>query len=163
MAEEIQSSENYSYGKRPLWQWVVLYVVIGALLYGLIYYFVFANKGGSGQSTNPYQMPSTQSVQPSNASPSAAAQTVSISGDEFSYSPSNVTVKVNQPVTLTFKNNGKYPHNLTIADLDAQTKTIQPGEIDTITFTPSKTGSFSFKCTVDSHAEKGMVGTLTVQ
>ncbi len=34
------------YGKRPLWQWVLLYVVIGGLVYGLIYYFLMGNKGG---------------------------------------------------------------------------------------------------------------------
>lgn len=48
------------YGKRPLWQWVLIYVVVGAVVYGLIYYFVLAKKGGGlygGTST-----PSTQTV-----------------------------------------------------------------------------------------------------
>ncbi len=36
------------YGKRPLWQWVLIYVVIGAILYGLIYYLVIAKRGGQG-------------------------------------------------------------------------------------------------------------------
>lgn len=34
------------YGKRPLWQWVLIYLAVGAVVYGLIYYFVFAGKGG---------------------------------------------------------------------------------------------------------------------
>jgi hypothetical protein len=34
------------YGKRPLWQWVLIYLVIGAVVYYAIYYFVFAKKGG---------------------------------------------------------------------------------------------------------------------
>ncbi len=38
--------EKSGYGKRPLWQWIVLYIVIGGLVYYLIYYFVFAKKGG---------------------------------------------------------------------------------------------------------------------
>lgn len=29
------------YGKRPLWQWIVLYIVIGGLVYFAIYYFFF--------------------------------------------------------------------------------------------------------------------------
>jgi len=38
-----------SYGKRPLWQWIVLYVIIGGLVYGLVYYFIVAkNVGGYG-------------------------------------------------------------------------------------------------------------------
>lgn len=40
-----------SYGKRPLWQWILLYIIAGGIVYLLIYYFVFAKKGynyGSG-------------------------------------------------------------------------------------------------------------------
>ncbi len=51
-------SDN-NYGKRPLWQWVVIYLVIGGILYGLIYYFVLAKRGGySG-----YNQPNTGGYQ----------------------------------------------------------------------------------------------------
>ena len=33
------------YGKRPLWQWIALYVVIGGAAYAAIYYFYFAKRG----------------------------------------------------------------------------------------------------------------------
>jgi len=43
------------YGKRPLWQWIALYAVIAVVLYGLVYYFVFAKNGSSGYNQpNPY-------------------------------------------------------------------------------------------------------------
>lgn len=32
--------KSNGYGKRPLWQWIVLYVVLGAIVYGAIYYFM---------------------------------------------------------------------------------------------------------------------------
>ncbi|MBI3573006.1 MAG: hypothetical protein HY092_02285 [Candidatus Kerfeldbacteria bacterium] len=38
------------YGKRPLWQWIVIYLVVGGILYYGIYYFAYAKKGAS--STN---------------------------------------------------------------------------------------------------------------
>lgn len=44
MAEEEQKAKGY--GKRPLWQWAIIYVVIGGIVYGLIYYFVIAKQGG---------------------------------------------------------------------------------------------------------------------
>jgi Leucine-rich repeat (LRR) protein len=52
--------ENYTkkggYGKRPLWQWVLLYVIIAGVAYGVIYYFFFAKNSGynynSSQSQN---------------------------------------------------------------------------------------------------------------
>lgn len=36
------------YGTRPMWQWVLLYLVIGGVLYYGIYYFFL--KGDSGSS-----------------------------------------------------------------------------------------------------------------
>jgi hypothetical protein len=35
------------YGKRPLWQWVVLGIVVVVILYGGFYYFVLAKKGSN--------------------------------------------------------------------------------------------------------------------
>jgi hypothetical protein len=34
------------YGKRPLWQWIAIYAVVGLVVYGVMYYFAFAPKGG---------------------------------------------------------------------------------------------------------------------
>jgi flagellar basal body-associated protein FliL len=41
-----------AYGKRALWQWILLYIVIAVIVYGLIY-IIFIHKGGS-TSTNGY-------------------------------------------------------------------------------------------------------------
>ena len=35
------------YGKRPMWQWVLIYVVVAIVVYGLIY-LIFIHKSGSG-------------------------------------------------------------------------------------------------------------------
>lgn len=45
------------YGKRPLWQWILIYLVVGGIVYGIIYYFVWGKNGGynygsSGSNTN---------------------------------------------------------------------------------------------------------------
>lgn len=40
--------QGKGYGKRPLWQWIVIYVVIGGIVYGAVYYFAIAKKGGYG-------------------------------------------------------------------------------------------------------------------
>ena len=56
---EMEPTENKApsaYGKRPLWQWLVLYVIIGAVVYGLVYYFLLAKKGG--YNVSPTAMPS---------------------------------------------------------------------------------------------------------
>ncbi|HET7673422.1 MAG TPA: hypothetical protein VFK11_02850 [Candidatus Saccharimonadales bacterium] len=40
-----------SYGKRPVWQWVLIYIVAGIVVYGLIYYFFIKDNGNSGNNT----------------------------------------------------------------------------------------------------------------
>lgn len=85
-----------------------------------------------------------------------------VSGTEFAFAPATMSVTKGDTVKVTFTNNGKYPHNFTITDLNVQGKTIQPGESDTVTFTADKAGSFKYICSVPGHADRGMVGTLTV-
>jgi hypothetical protein len=48
---EQQSSEQQpkkGYGKRPMWQWVVIYLVVAIIVYGLIYYVFFRDGNGGG-------------------------------------------------------------------------------------------------------------------
>jgi len=156
--------KQYGYGKRPLWQWIALYIVIGVVIYGLVYYFVLS-KNGKGYSNNSTAVPSYTTPTSMQTTPTSTVQTqkITVEGSEFAFTPSTFTLKKGQQAEITFKNTGAFPHNLTIAGLNIQTKTIQPGDQDTIQFTPDKTGQFSFMCTVPGHADKGMKGTLTVQ
>jgi hypothetical protein len=39
MAQEQPSKNSGGYGKRPMWQWILLYIIVGAAVYGFIYYF----------------------------------------------------------------------------------------------------------------------------
>lgn len=56
-------NESYSksyYSKRPLWQWILIYLIVGGIAYILIYYFVIAKRGGYS-STN-YTTPNASSA-----------------------------------------------------------------------------------------------------
>ncbi len=107
----------------------------------------------------------TEGVLPNQAGANNTANTQqeNITGTEFSFSPSTFTVKKGRPVNIVFRNDGKYPHNLTIGSLNVATKTIDPGSRDTVTFTPQNSGQFQFSCTVPGHADRGMVGMMTVE
>ena len=49
-----------NYGKRPLWQWILIYLIIGGIIYALIYFVVLKkNYGGTGGTGN---TPSTQTA-----------------------------------------------------------------------------------------------------
>lgn len=56
--EKVESKKEGGYGKRPLWQWILIYLVIGAVVYGVIYYFILASRGGATSSS---PVPSPQS------------------------------------------------------------------------------------------------------
>lgn len=44
-----KKSSNYgsSYGKRPLWQWLLIYIVVGGLLYVAVYYLFLSGNSSS--------------------------------------------------------------------------------------------------------------------
>lgn len=90
-------------------------------------------------------------------------KTIQVSGTEYSFSPSTITVKQGQTVKVEFTNTGQIPHDLRIPDLGTGTQTIRPGQTDSFTFTASKSGTFpiQFICSLPGHAQNGMTGKLT--
>lgn len=65
MAETSSGEYGKGYGKRPLWQWILLYVIIGGIIYAGVYYFYLSKKGGYNSA---YQSGTTY------ASPAASAE-----------------------------------------------------------------------------------------
>lgn len=88
---------------------------------------------------------------------------IKVSGGDFSFTPSTLSVKSGEKVRIIFQNRGKFPHNLTIDKLGVATKTISPGQTDSLELTADQTGSFVMYCSVDAHRQKGMEGTVQVQ
>jgi len=43
-----KSSKGYGYGKRPMWHWILLYAVVGVIVYGAIYLFMMMNNSTAG-------------------------------------------------------------------------------------------------------------------
>ncbi len=90
-------------------------------------------------------------------------QTITVTGDEFKFTPKVVTVRAGGPVRLVYENDGALSHNLTIPDLGLGTETIQTGESDEIRFAAKDAGQYRFVCTVPGHEEAGMTGQLVVE
>jgi len=147
---------------------IIILLVVGA---GLYYWSTASKKNLTPFSNNsPTQSENAPSqaapvIQNPSADAPAAGTTreITISGNEFAFEPSTVTLKMGEPVQITFKNTGKYPHNFSLSDFGVSTPILAPGQQRAIVFAPDKTGEFSFTCTVGSHAEKGMVGKVIVQ
>ena len=96
-------------------------------------------------------------------------------GEDLDSPGPTITVRSGQSVSITFKNSGERmpaDHNFVVVaertvDAEpmwgAETEVLDPGEQQTITFTPDTAGSFFYICTVDTHMTNGMWGELIVE
>jgi plastocyanin len=144
---------------------LVIAAIVGVLIViGGGFYVMNMNKSTTNPTPVDIATPTSVPVTESAITPSEVTQTeITVEGGEFKFTPSKITVKKGEKVKLTFKNTGKFPHDFVIADLSLATKRIQPGEEDTVEFTPEKIGEFKIICGVGNHEEQGMTGTLTVE
>ncbi len=94
------------YGKRPLWQWLVIYLIIGALVYGVIYYFFLGKKSASPYQATASQTPAQTTGLPADRSPLSGVQagqsTVTITPSGFQ--PGSLTIKSGE--TVVWSNQG---------------------------------------------------------
>lgn len=83
---------------------------------------------------------------------------ISMESANFFFKSNTLSLKMNQPVKITFKNTGV--HTFTVDELGVNVK-LTDGS-GSVTFTPKKTGTFQYYCAIPGHKEAGMVGTVTV-
>lgn len=87
---------------------------------------------------------------------------INITGDNFFFAPSGVTVKKGDTVKITFKNsNGT--HDLRIDEFNVATRVLKSGESDTVQFVADKVGTFDYYCAIGSHRAMGMEGQLKIE
>lgn len=91
------------------------------------------------------------------------AKTVEVTAKEFAFVPESISVHQGESVTIVLENEGALSHNLHIPELDVEVETIQTDGMTRHSFTPDKTGTFTFFCAVPGHKQAGMRGTLKVK
>jgi len=87
---------------------------------------------------------------------------VKVEGGNFYFKPNTITVKKGQTVKITLTS-ADGTHDFYLDEFNVKSESVNAGQSTTVTFTPNKTGSFEYYCSIDSHRAKGMVGTLIVQ
>lgn len=88
-------------------------------------------------------------------------KTFVVTGDNFKFMPSTMTVKKGDTVKIVFKNANGF-HDLKLDEFNVATAQLKAGAEETVTFVATKTGSFEYYCSVGNHRAMGMKGTLTV-
>lgn len=96
------------------------------------------------------------------ASTSATNKTIhiTVNAGEFKFGLSSRSVPTGSTVIFKVVNKGKISHDFKIAG--KKTKTLNPGQSQTITVKFTKKGHYAFLCTVPGHAAAGMKGTFSV-
>lgn len=167
---------------------IIIWTIIIVIALGVGAWFYFGNSSTSNSQMNlPGAGAAMNNPTPENAtatSPSPALQSTSTSqttknttstnqkatsqkdftiiGQNYSLTPSTITVNKGDDVKITFKNTDGF-HGLKIDEFGVTTGIIPAGGKATIEFIADKTGTFEYYCPVDSHKELGMKGTLTVK
>ncbi len=147
--------------------WVIIIAVI--IIIGGIYFYYTSTPTTEPTNTTSYGTDNDKNYQPlsttngntDNQPSQGVLREFTVTGTPFSFSPNTLTVNKGDMVKITFKNANGF-HNLTIDGYGISTPNIQAGEQSVIQFTANKSGSFQYYCSVDSHRDKGMVGTLVV-
>lgn len=113
---------------------------------------------------------------------------VEVVATEMNFTPSQVTAKVGQPITIVYRNEGVVEHDWAVLDLPAYDVDVKmataiphpegphehaldtpdvhitalPGQYGELIFTPDAPGRYTIVCTITGHKEAGMMGMLTV-
>jgi plastocyanin len=91
-----------------------------------------------------------------------AVKEFTVEGSNFKFIPATLTVKKGDTVKIVFKNSGGFHDWVLDGYPNVKTKQIQGGSQETITFVADKAGKFEYYCSVGTHRQMGMKGTLTV-
>lgn len=129
---------------------------------------VFGNTNTDGSVTaqsvqlNPQMEMRAGGTTPNQSQKSPDATEIVVTGSNYAFTPTAITVKKGQKTRIVFKNAGGF-HDFVVDELNIKTATIQDNQEDFVEFTPEKTGTFEFYCSVGNHRAMGMKGTITVQ
>jgi plastocyanin len=90
------------------------------------------------------------------------AQTVQVSATDFAFDPAELSAEAGE-VTFELTNDGQAPHALEIegGGVEEKSDTVDAGASTTLTV-DLEDGNYEIYCPVGDHADRGMVGTLTV-
>ncbi len=92
----------------------------------------------------------------------STVKTFTVIGKSFSFTPSLITVNKGDTVRIIFQNTVGN-HDWRLDEFNAKTKIISSGQQDTIEFVADKAGTFEYYCSVGTHRQMGMKGTLIVK
>jgi plastocyanin len=87
---------------------------------------------------------------------------VTVVANDFSFTPSEITIEGDDGFNLTLVNEGRLLHDITIPELNIQL-VASAGETVSTGVAEAPPGEYRFFCSVPGHADAGMVGVLVIE
>jgi uncharacterized cupredoxin-like copper-binding protein len=92
---------------------------------------------------------------------------VEVTATDFAFAGlAGFTAKAGEKIELKLENDGHTPHNLQVLDAAGnevgEVEDVAPGKTGEAVIELEKAGTYTYRCTIDGHADKGMQGTFTV-
>jgi Cu+-exporting ATPase len=93
----------------------------------------------------------------------AGATRLQVTARSVAFTPADLRVRAGETVVLEFTNDDPVFHDWEATGLANVDAGARPGQTQRIRFTIDEPGTYVVKCTVEGHAEAGMVGSLVVE
>lgn len=149
---EVQTQPSKSSNSMP-----VIGVVIALLIIGGVFFF----KTMKTQNTTD-SMAVTETQEPESVVvPTGEVKEIIVTGGNFKYDTSEISVNLGDTVRITFKNS-EGTHDFVLDEFNIRTDIVNAGEEETIEFLADKLGTFEYYCSVGTHRQMGMKGNLIV-
>ena len=90
------------------------------------------------------------------------AKVFNITGESFAFSQDEIRVSEGDTVVINFESTEGF-HDWVVDEFNARTDRVPEGGKTSVTFVADRKGEFEYYCSVGSHRQFGMVGTLIVE
>lgn len=141
----------------------IILISVGVIILILVFWWMQSRQQKPYSSPLPVETAAPPTTPATSSADQTKMQEIIVEASDFKLTPAKITFKKGEKIKIVFKNNGKLPHNLTITELGVATKTITPGEEDSLEFIPAKGGQFSMFCSVGNHRQLGVEGSILVE
>lgn len=114
------------------------------------------------QEPSPLTEEQSKQLEAANADHEPATLTFNVDGGNFYFTPNEIRVKKGDTVKIVFNNTGGM-HNFVLDEFNVTMDPIKESGSQTVEFVADKVGSFEYYCSVGSHRQMGMKGTVIVE
>ena len=150
---------------RIFWTIVIIIVIVVGI--------ILVNKNARNDTLNMENNTNTESVNEGTSIDSSIVMSTdgstspeaifTVNGGSFYFKPDIIKVKEGDTVTITFVNDGGF-HDFRIDEFGLATTILEEtGAQEQVTFVADKKGSFEYYCSIGTHRQMGMKGTLIVE